>query len=109
MGTLTPEEQAGIGEDLRRRAAPELQQFMDDLTRTVLRRIESVSVLPLHGRAAAHQTVKDAIDFIRSYDGSADVGPVIRFEVIIRYDNADRITADFGSPADAIAFLESFL
>jgi hypothetical protein len=105
---LGVDEREELGDALRDAISNRLKVFMDDLSKTVLRRIECVSVLPLHGRITDCQTVDKAIELIESYDPGADAGPVVRFEVIIRYDNGDRITADFGSPADAIAFLDSF-
>jgi hypothetical protein len=105
---LSVDEREELGDGLRDAISNELKVFMDDLSKTVLRRIECVSVLPLHGRITDCQTVDDAVELIESYNPDADAGPVVRFEVIIRYDNDDRITADFGSPADAVAFLSSF-
>jgi hypothetical protein len=105
---LNQAERDELGQTLRDAISNELKVFMDDLSKTVLRRIERISVLPFHGRITDCQTVADAIELIESYNPGADAGPVIRFEVIVRYDNGDRITADFGSPADAIAFLNSF-
>lgn len=105
---LSVDEREELGDALRDAISNKLKVFMDNLSKTVLRRIECVSVLPLHGRITDCQTIDDAVELIESYNPGADAGPVVRFEVIIRYDNDDRITADFGSPADAVAFLSSF-
>lgn len=105
---LTPQDRADLGRALREAVDGELKEFIAALSRTVLRRIECVSIMVLHGRTTECRAVGEAIDFIQGYAGSADPGPVVRYEVIIRYDNTDRITADFGSPADARVFLESF-
>jgi hypothetical protein len=105
---LSDSDRDGIGELLREKAKKQLDAFMSDLSRTILRRIERISVLPLHGSAVECVTVSDAVELIKSHDPNLPAGPLVRFEVVIRYDNGDRITADFASPADAIAFLESF-
>jgi len=105
---LSKTDREALGQELRDAISNELKIFMDDLSKAVLRRIECVSILPLHGRVTDCQTIEAAIEFIESYDPSAGSRPIVRFEVIIRYDNGDRITADFGSPADAIVFLGSF-
>ncbi|MGC1853347.1 MAG: hypothetical protein WA687_12995 [Solirubrobacterales bacterium] len=97
-----------LGDALRQKIGEQLDAFMDDLSQTILRRIERISILPLHGSAAECITVGEAISLIKTHDPSRSAGPLVRFEVIIRYDNGDRVTADFASPADAIAFLESF-
>lgn len=98
-----------IGLALRAAIHDDLKKFMDSLGRTVLRRIESVSVLPLYGTATDCRTVKDAIRFITDQSNEPSAGPFVRFEVIVRYDNDDRITANFSLPNDAVSFLESFL
>lgn len=105
---LSDADRDGLGEALRKKTAGQLDAFMSDLSRNVLRCIESISVLPLHGSATECTSVDDAITLIRTHEPSRTTGPLVRFEVVIRYDNGDRITADFASPADAVAFLESF-
>lgn len=105
---LSAADRDGLGEALREKTARQLDAFMSDLSRTVLRRIERISVLPLHGSVTECISVDEAINLIKTHDPSRSAGPLVRFEVIIRYDNGDRITADFASPADAVAFLESF-
>ena len=105
---LSDKERDDLGDTLRREISDQLDVFMNDLTRTVLRRIKHISVLPLHGLTTECRTVDEAISLIKTHDSSRPIGSLVRFEVMIRYDNGDRITADFASPADAVAFLESF-
>lgn len=105
---LSSEERDDLGEALREEISGQLDVFMNDLAQTVLRRIERISILPLHGSATECITVDEAINLIKTHDPSRPTGPLVRVEVIIRYDNGDRVTADFASPADAVAFLESF-
>lgn len=105
---LTSNDRDELGEALRSATSTDLRAFIADLGRTVLRRIEQISVLPLHGSVMECVSVDEAVALIQSYDPNVRTGPLVRFEVIIRYDNRDRVTADFASPADAIAFLESF-
>lgn len=97
-----------LGELLRHEIEEDLDTFIDQLGKTVLRQIASVSVLPLHGETRSFETVEDAVGLLRDYQPPDAPGPLDRFEVIIRYDNDDRVVADFGNAADAIAFLESF-
>lgn len=105
---LSSVERDDLGRALREEISEQLNVFMNDLAQTVLRRIERISVLPLHGSATECITVNEAIKLINTHDPSRPTGPLVRFDVIIRYDNGDRVTADFASPADAVAFLESF-
>jgi hypothetical protein len=105
---LSDDDAAQVGQLLRDVISNDLKVFMDHLSRTVLRRIDRVSILPLRGRITDCQSIAQAIDVIRSYDLQGDAPPIVRFEVIVRYDNDDRVTADFASQADAVAFLNSF-
>ena len=105
---LTQEQRSELGQALRDAVADELLSFLADLENSVLRRIKSVSILALRGEITECDSVPAAIKLIQSYTLDQPPGPLHRFEVIIRYDNDDRITADFGSGADAIDFLSSF-
>lgn len=105
---LSSGERDELGNALRAAISEELEAFVSDLARTVLRQITSVSVLPLHGTATECGCIDEAIALVQAHDPRSSGGPFVRFEVIIRYDNEDRVTADFASPADAVSFLESF-
>ena len=110
---LSDEERDAIGEALRETAPAEFRRFRDVLDSALSRRIRAVTLFPLHGRAVECQTVQEAIDAVRSYarggyKGDDDL-PFTRFEVIVRYSNDDRITAEFAQADDAEQFLETFL
>jgi len=107
--SLSDADRVAIGAILRTMIDHDLTVFIDSLALTVLRRIDSVSVLPLHGATTECETVEDAIKYIAGHDSRDATGPLVRFEVIIRYDNQDRITAHFSSSADAVSFLRSFI
>jgi hypothetical protein len=107
---LDQQQLQGLREALRQAVSDQLQEFTAALTAVVVRRIESVSVLPLHGTPHTFEDIQAAIEMIRSYDGSVDVArPFIRFEVIVRYSNGDRIVANYSEAERAAKFLESFL
>lgn len=105
---LACDERAAIGQTLREAAADELDEFVGSLSRTILRRIDRVSILPLHGSTTSVGSVSAAVALLRGYTPPTEVGALVRFEVVVRYDNGDKIVADFGNAADAITFLESF-
>jgi hypothetical protein len=96
---------------LRQAVSDQLEDFASALSKVVLRRIDSVSVIPLHGRSYVFDDARSAIDMIRGYGGSEEGAsfPLIRFEVVVRYSNDDRIVANFAEVGDAVKFLESFL
>ncbi|MGI8903224.1 MAG: DNA methylase [Solirubrobacteraceae bacterium] len=105
---LSTAEKQAIGQALREAAFDEIRGFIDSLQTTIVRRIDSVSILPLHGSITSVSSVRAAITLLRDYASPTQPGALVRFEVVVRYDNSDRIVADFANAADAIMFLETF-
>jgi hypothetical protein len=85
-----------------------LQEFMLHLERAVKRQISAVRVIPLHGAARDCTTVAEAIAFVDGYDEASAHGPLMKYEVIIRYDNGDKIEASFEDRATTIEFLGAY-
>jgi hypothetical protein len=108
LEALSEDEKESIGDRLRYAASKEIEAFMEALGTAILRRISSVSILPLHGSETVVSNAKAAIKLLIEYAPPETPGALVRFEVVVRYDNGDRIVADFASAADAITFLESF-
>ena len=73
--------------------APSVKDFMAHLERAVKRIITAVRVIPLHGSARDCVTIDEAIAFVDSYRESAPIGPLVKYEVVVRYDNGDKIEA----------------
>ena len=76
---------------------------------SISREIESIRVLPLHGLAKEMKTIEDAISFINSHEIGSGCGPFVRYEIQIRYNNADSIEARFQDKQTAITFLRTYL
>jgi hypothetical protein len=53
-------------------------------------------------------TVADAVKSLSSYDAIAVAGKVYRYEIQIRFNNTDRINAEFGEKSAAIEFLTKY-
>jgi len=82
--------------------------FTDALEVTVLRQIERIVILALHGVSHEATTIDDAIAFIAAYqDGSAQK-EIERYEIEVRYNNGNKITGSFKDKASAIEFLQSY-
>ena len=98
-----------VADAVRRVVSDQFEEFEEALESTVLRTVELVLVMPLHGHPSQFESLEEAIDAIGGYDVSlgSDL-PFVRFEIVIRYTNGDRIEATFAAPSDAIDFLETF-
>jgi len=97
-----------VSKSLVRINAEPVQSFMNSLAMSVTRRVESVRVLPLHGRSVELVSVDEAITFIKGYDEEDASRPVVKYEVQIRYNNGDRIDGQFQNKQSAIEFLHPF-
>jgi hypothetical protein len=93
---------------LRVAVKSEVDEFIAKLSTAILRKINTISVLPLYGTQTDYVLVGDAIRFLETYVADQPVGELVRFEVIVRYDNDDRIVADFSTVEAAVDFLKTF-
>lgn len=85
-----------------------VQEFMTHMERTAKRQITAVRVIPLHGSARDCITVTDAISFVEDYDETAPTGPLVKYEVQIRYDNGDKVEGQFQDKATTVEFLQAY-
>lgn len=86
----------------------EVSSFFQSLERAVSRFVETISVLPLHGSSSILTSVEDAISFIETYKNENGSGPVLKYEIIVRYNNTDKVEGVFNTKESAIDFLESY-
>jgi hypothetical protein len=95
--------------DLAEAHADQVSEFLTALSATVLRQVERIVVLALHGESQEMATIDDAIQFIESYDAASGVAKKVeRFEIQVRYNNGNLIEGKFKDKAGAIEFLRSY-
>jgi len=105
---LTDRQRNNVADVLIEINALEVQRFLDTLARAVTRKIEAVLVLPLHGTVFAWDSAEEAIAFIKNYDESDSLNPIMRYEIEIRYTNGDHIRAQFADKENAMQFLSNY-
>lgn len=103
---LPQSRQHKIAEHLIELNRDKVEHFFTELEATITRDIEVIRVLPLSGESHNFESIEDAINYIQSIDGDEQNGPIVRYEVQIRYDNGDEITGEFSKQKRAINFLE---
>ena len=69
--------------------------------------ISEVVVVPIHGVARTLGSVGDAVRFITDYDEDT-TAPILRYEMIIRYNNGDEYTMKCSSKTRAVQFLNQY-
>ena len=98
-----------VAKELLKLNKKNVNEFFISLSASVSRFIEQVIILPLHGRESSLTNISEAIDFIKKYSEDKPKQPLIKYEIIIKYNNTDRIEASFVDKKDAIIFLETYL
>jgi len=98
-----------VAKELLKLNKKNVDEFFISLSKSVSRFIERVIILPLHGQESSVANITDAIDFIKKYSEDKPKQPLIKYEIIIKYNTTDRIDASFIEKKDAIKFLESYL
>lgn len=100
---------ANVAKELLKLNKSNVDEFFISLSESVSRFIERVIVLPLHGQESSVANIAEAIDFIKKYSEDRPKQPLIKYEIIIKYNTTDRIEASFKGKKDAIKFLETYL
>ena len=104
-----PEDRKGIVvQDLLERNRTRIDEFLAALHEVVSRRIEEITVLPLHGTALQASSVTEAVTLLDGYDEAASQTNFERYEIHIRFRNGDEITGKFNDKSRAIEFLETY-
>lgn len=85
-----------------------LKNFMASLTANVVRQIDRILILPLHGKKYEVMTIDDAVKLIESYSESVEVSHFERYEIQIRFSNANEIIGRFNDKPSAIEFLRTY-
>ncbi len=96
-----------IAAALRKLRPRDLKEFTSALRVVLLRKINLVYILPLHGVPTNLASVDEAIAFIDAFDEAVSRGGFARYELGVRYTNGDEVRGQFQDKATAIAFLKS--
>jgi hypothetical protein len=84
-------------------------EFFKSLTESATRFIEQVIILSLHGQQSAVNSITEAIEYLNNYSEDKPKLPLVKYEIIVRYNTGDKIDATFKDKKDAIRFLEAYL
>lgn len=82
-----------------------VDKFLDEIRMSVNRKIEFVFVLPLRGITQKLESIDDAVQFILAFDEDVSIGQFEKYELNIRYNNADEIRGTFRAKQTAVEFL----
>src|SRR5262249_7574881 len=105
---LSPNDHARLAKDLALSDKKAVDAFIKLVEAAITRYIILVRVLPLHGAAEEVETVATAIDFISSYAVKDSVRGFAKYEIEIRYNNGDKVLAEYKDKELAIKFLRGY-
>jgi hypothetical protein len=105
---LSVDDRSRIAARLLKLHAREAKAFMLALSSAVLRQIERIVILILHGGVQEVATVDEAVRFILGYSTEDQRRPIHQYEIEVRYNNGNMITAKFFGKQDAVEFLRGF-
>lgn len=86
----------------------EVKTFFDSLEKTISRFIVSVRVTPLHGTVFSLKSIEEAINFIIGYNHIDKEIDVLKYEIVVKYNNNDKVEVILGDKKSAIELLESY-
>ena len=94
-----------VRDSLLEQFSPSIEQFIHQLSTSVNRKIQSINILPLHGKEMLLPTIESAITYIDQYN-SLPVDSELQFiQIIVRYSNGSHIDCHFNNKEQAIDFL----
>jgi hypothetical protein len=82
-----------------------LNVFFVQLAAVLDRQIETIVLIPLYGQNNSFVRISQAIEFIERYGETTSEGAFLKYEIIVKYSNQDKIEATFQEKSKAIAFL----
>lgn len=98
-----------VAKELLKLNKKSVDDFLNLLSDSVSRFIERIIILPLHGQESVSDSINEAIAFLKKYSEDKPKLPLSKFEIIIKYNNGDKIEASFKDKKDSIKFLEAYL
>ena len=105
---LTDKQKSRLAAALVKAHSSDVKRFLESLSTAVLRQVERIVILVLHGEIHEVTTIDEAVSLIRNYAEEPAAKPIQRFEIEIRYNNGDVISGRFLNRDGAIDFLRGF-
>ena len=96
-----------IRDELLKKFSHSINQFINQLSIRVNRLLESIIIIPLHGKGIQVLTIDSAIDFIDQYNSIPTDAELQYIEILVKYTNGSNINCHFKSKQQAINFLKT--
>jgi len=105
---LSLEQKAVVADKLTELNSGLVEEFKKALERFITRQIEIITIVPLHGQGHSFDTLRESVSFIENYNMQTRSGVFLKFEIVVRYNNGDKVEGQFTDKDDAKEFLSWF-
>ena len=96
-----------IIDDLLEVNKTQIENFIKELKDSLNRTISSIYILPLFGTGMVFSDADSATEFIRSFKETAQNNEFIRYDIVVKYSNGDKLEASYSKKSEALAFLRT--
>ena len=86
----------------------DVNNFIEVLTASATRHIQSIIVLPLHGQVYELASIDEAVTLLESYGEASAPSRFERYEIQIRFSNGNEIVGKFNDKPSCINFLRAY-
>ena len=106
IDALSPKKRTKLKKELIRQNCSLLNNFLSDLKNVLDRQIDRIILIPLYGEENQFQFIDEALNFVMNYSTAMTNDGIFRkFEVIVWYNNGNKIDAQFATKEDVTNFL----
>ena len=103
----TFDKKTALAKELFKLNKNEVDLFVDKLKTSILRKLERVVILPLHGKESILTSVDEALEYLKKYKEDKTSSPLMKYEILIKFCTGDKIEGLFHDKKSAITFLET--
>ena len=102
---MNQEEMRVLQDQLVTDCGPLIDQFFEELGQALDRVVISVMILPLSGEEHLFNSLVEAEHFVDKFNEERTSGTFLKYEVIVKYSNGDRIDGSFADKQELKGFL----
>ena len=109
LNKLSNKQYKKIIQSLVKQNKKEIDTFLKQLDATLLRKVVSVRIFNLYGKSSNYKNIKDAIKAVKKSNKTTDSMHFVKYEIIIKFNNSNKVEGQFSNREEAVRFLSYFV